>query len=396
MSDSTTLQLPPVPPALPPPELPPPELPPEEPRRHRLRVALITAAAVLVLATPVALYVALRDSTPGAAPGPVPSMGPSTSASVEPSASAPAPTPAPDGRIPLDRLRNATFVVPQWPTDNLTGTSGRLAFHEGQMTVPPDDRFDFERHIIIGAAIYGDVDRDGASETIVDLMCVVQGGSQQLVALDRDTAGNIVTLGTVVATTGEVRVIDSSSMWVTGEGVVRARVGDFQRCCGDETPQQWQVRGYGWNGRQFRQVSGPTAIPLNPSVTETTVSAGDLVLGPAVNGVRHGVLTVTVRHVRGTRPHHLVLYLSVPAGVERDGSAWPPVRTNDPMAPIAVDVAAPPSGGSVSYPFAFRRPATATGGDLVIEVRGSNADGTILSESNPFERPLYVAVRTAN
>jgi hypothetical protein len=225
---------------------------------------------------------------------------------------------------------------------------------------------------------------------------VVQGGSTQLVALDRDASGNIVTMGPVVATTGELRVIDSTSVRVTGEGAVEARVGDYQRCCGDDTPQTWQVRGYRWNGHQFRQVEGPAAFPLNPSVTETTASAGDLVLGPAVDGFRHGMLTVTVRHVRGTRPHRLLLYLTPPAGVERDGSAWPPIQTDGPAAPIVVDVASPASGGSESYTFAFRRPATSTGGELTIEVRGSNAAGRILGESNPFELPLRVAVRTVD
>jgi hypothetical protein len=391
MSDSTTLQLPQIPPEPPQPE-PVPDA--DGPRWHRLRVALITAVAVLVLAAPVALYLVLRDDSPGAAPGPAPSTSPSTSTSAAPSASAPVTAPAPDGRIPLDRLRNATFVVPPWPTDNLTGSSGRLTFHDGQVLVPPDDRFDFERQIIIGGVTYGDVDRDGASETIVELMCVVQGGSQQLVALDLDTAGNIVTMGTVVATTGEIRVIDSTRVRVTSEGLVEARVGDYQPCCGDETPQIWQVRGYGWNGQRFRQASGPTAFPLNPSVTDTSVTPSDLVFGPPADGIRRGTLTVTVGHVRGTRPHHLVLTFWPAPGIERDGTAWPPVRTDGPT--IAVDLPTPATGGSASYTFAFRRPVTASGGEFTIQVRGARADGTTLSESNGWDMPVHVTVRTTD
>jgi hypothetical protein len=391
MSDSTTLQLPPVPPESPPPELPPPE---EPARRRNLRVALITALAVLLVAIPLALYFVLRDDSPGASPVPEPSTAPSTSAGVTPSASAPAPTPAPDGRIPLAQLRGATFTVPPWPTDNLTGPSGRLTFHDGQVLVPPDSQYPFERHIIIGGIAYGDVDHDGADETIVEIDCVVQGGSQQLVALDRDAAGQIVTMGTVVATTGEVRVIDGNSVRVTSAGVVEVRVGDFQRCCGDETPQTWQVRGYGWTGRQFRQVSGAAAFPLNPAITDTSVSAGDLVLGPAVDGVRHGTLTLTVRHVRGTRPHHLVLTFFPPPGIERDGTAWPPVRTDGPT--IAVDLPTPATGGSASYTFAFRRPVTASGGEFTVQVNGATATGTVLSESNGWDMPVQVAVRTTD
>jgi hypothetical protein len=355
---------------------------------------LITAVVVLVLGAPVAVYFALRDGSPGAAPGPAPSTGPSISTSVAPSPSAPTTAPAPDGRIPLDKLRNGTFTVPAWPTDNLTGTAGRLTFHDGQVLVPADDRFPFERTIYIGGVVYGDVDHDGASETIVELDCVVQGGSQQLVALDRDAAGNIVTMGIVVATTGEIRVIDSNGFRVTSDGVVEARLGDFQVCCGDETPQTWQVRGYGWNGRQFRQVSGPTAFPLNPAITDTSVTAGDLVLGPAVDGIRRGTLTVTVRHVRGTRPHHLVLTFFPAPGIERDGTAWPPVRIAGPT--IAVDLPTPATGGSASYTFAFRRTVTASGGEFTIQVNGATADGTILSESNGWDMPVHVTVRTTN
>jgi hypothetical protein len=393
MSDSTTLQLPPVPPELPQPELPPPE---ERPRRRRLRAALIAAVAVLLVAAPLTLYLMLRDDSPSITPAPEPSTGPTSSVSVEPSTTAPTATPAPDGRFSLEQLRNATFTVPAWPADNLTGLSGRLTFHDGQVLVPADNRFPFERHIIIGGVTYGDVDHDGASETIVELACVVQGGSQQLVALDRDAAGRIVTMGTVVATTGEIRVIDNNSVRVTSDGVVEARVGDIQLCCGDETPQKWQVRGYGWTGTQFRQVSGPTALPLNPSVTDTSVTAGDLVFGPPADRIRRGTLTVTVRHVRGTRPHHLVLQLWPAPGIERDGTAWPPVRTDGPNAPIAVDLPTPVTGGSASYTFAFRRPVTASGGEFTVQVNGARADGTLLSESNGWDMPVQVTVRTTD
>jgi hypothetical protein len=349
---------------------------------------------VLVVAVPLALYFMLRDDSPGPSPVPEPSTAPVTSASVAPPAAAPTIAPAPDGRIPLDVLRNATFTVPMWPTDNLTGPSGRLTFHNGHVLVPADSRFPFERHIIIGGVAYGDVDHDGADETIAEVDCVVQGGSQQLVALGRDGAGDIVAMGTAVATTGEVRVIDSNGFRVTSAGVVEARGGDFQRCCGDETPQTWQVRGYGWTGRQFRQVSGPAAFPLNPSVTDTSVSTGDLVFGPAVDGVRHGTLTLTVRHVRGTRPHHLVLTFFPAPGVVRDGTAWPPGRTDGPT--IAVDLPTPAPGGSASYTFAFRRSVTTTGGEFTVQANGATATGTILSESNGWDMPVRVAVRTTD
>lgn len=46
----------------------------------------------------------------------------------------------------------------------------------------------------------------------------------------------IVTLGTVVATTGPVRDIRADTARVSSSGTVSVLVGDYQSCCGDETP----------------------------------------------------------------------------------------------------------------------------------------------------------------
>src|SRR5690349_1409747 len=109
-------------------------------------------------------------------------------------------------------------------------------------------------------------------------------------------------------------------------GQIAVKVGDFQRCCGDETPQLWQTRTYGWSGHDFRQTGGPTAFPVNTSVTETGLTVSELVLGPATNGIRHGTLTVTVTYLRGAKPAHLVLNIGPPDGLQRDGNAWPTVH----------------------------------------------------------------------
>ncbi|GAA1036342.1 hypothetical protein GCM10009557_46840 [Virgisporangium ochraceum] len=389
MSESTTIQLPPVPPDGGSPEPPP--------HRRWIRVALITALAVLLVAAPLALYLLLNgeDSGGSGGGGPVPSEVPSASAVPSGQPSATTGVPAPDGRISPDVLRNATIDVPAWPTDNLTGLSGRVAFHNGQVLIPPDSRFPFERHMVIGAVTYGDLDRDGATETVVQISAVIQGGGVQLVALDRNRAGAIVTMGTVVAATGAIRDIDGAAGRVTGDGVVEARVADFQRCCGDETPQTWQKRGYTWDGSRFRQTTGPVSFPPNPSVTETGFDAGELVFGPAVDGVRHGTLTVTVRHVRGTRPHHLVLLFEPAPGIERDGSSWPPVQVA-PNGHLTVELPTPATGASATYTFAFRRPATATDDEFGLDLRGATAGGVLLSESNPWDGQHRVTVRTTD
>jgi hypothetical protein len=76
-------------------------------------------------------------------------------------------------------------------------------------------------------------------------------------------------MGTVVATTGPIRDIRADSALVSATGTVTVSVGDHQVCCGDETPHRWQTRGYHWRDGRFRQVSGPTVMPVNPALTET-------------------------------------------------------------------------------------------------------------------------------
>jgi hypothetical protein len=55
----------------------------------------------------------------------------------------------------------------------------------------------------------------------------------------------------------------------------------------------------------FQQANGPTVMTANPYVTENRISAGALVLGPVVDGYRHGTVTVTMAHRWGTKPDHL-------------------------------------------------------------------------------------------
>ena len=73
-------------------------------------------------------------------------------------------------------------------------------------------------------------------------------------------------------------------------------MADIQPCCG--TPQwspQRQWRTYAWTGSRFNQTAGPTKFGTDPRLTDLTLSASDLVLGPAdTNGRRTGSVTVTV------------------------------------------------------------------------------------------------------
>ena len=133
-----------------------------------------------------------------------------------------------------------------------------------------DDLYPYDRHLLIQyetkQPVYGDVDSDGAQETIVVIGCYWQGGGAQVVALDRDAAGSIVTMGTVIAMTGENPDLHEESVRVLPDGTVEVSVGDYQNCCGSDVPVQWQVRGYEWITDRFHQVSGPTSFPMNPGI----------------------------------------------------------------------------------------------------------------------------------
>jgi hypothetical protein len=300
-------------------EFPSPPEPASDESRRRWIPVVIAVLAVLALALPAAVYLLMRqqpeEQTEPNAPGSLSPVPASSSSSPVPSAT----STAPDGRIPLDTLRNATVDLPPWPVDNVRGPSGRIRLGDGRAELTPrtaaTGQPPYGTEILLLSVAYGDVDRDGAQETIAEFGCLIEGGSQQLVALDRGRSGRIVTLGQVVATTGEILEIRPGSARVGPSATITARVGDFQACCGDETPQLWQDRGYRLMNGRFAQVSGPARMALNPYVTETSLSAGTLRLGPAADGYRYGTLDVTAEHVRGTHPSRLVLTFYLPDGL---------------------------------------------------------------------------------
>lgn len=399
MSDTSTVQLPPVPPDTGGP--PEPLTTPPGGHRRGWRVMLIAAVAALVLAIPLVLILALgrdpgRPGTGTGGPGPTNSVG--VSPPGQPTASPTAAAPAPDGRIPISQLINATLDIPAWSSDNRACRSGPVTFRNGSEPDVANSPYPHNHNAMLPLAdnrvpVYGDVDRDGAAETVIEIFClsdIMEGGSAQVLALDRDRAGRIVTMGTVIATTGAVRSIDRLSLAVLDGGAVSVKVGDYQGCCGDETPVMWQVRRYGWTGQGFRQVGGPAEFPVNPNVTETAITAGELVFGPLVNGVRHGTLTVAVSYLRSARPDHLRISIERVPGVQPAG-LWPP-SSSDSWA-YYLDVATPAVGGSRSYQLGFSRTATATAGDFDVHLTGIANQGGVLPEGNPYDNMARVTIR---
>ncbi|GAA4954955.1 hypothetical protein GCM10025331_50400 [Actinoplanes utahensis] len=301
--------------------------------------------------------------------------------------------PPPGGRISLATLREATLDVPPWPTDGLRCPSGRLRFRGGEAPVTPkpvpDGRPPYGEFLTVLSAAHGDIDHDGADETVAVLGCLIEGGSKQIVAYDRDASGAIVSRGRVAATTGEVRDIRDTSVRVDGSGRVTARVADYQRCCADRTPQTWQTRGYALRGGRFTQVSGPARMPLNRRVTAIGLTTGDLVLGPATGGYRYGTLAVTATHRRGAHPGQIVLTFTAPDGLRRAGAAWPRVTTGPGT--FSVRVTAPAAGRSATYRFAFRQAAAAPAGELALEL----ATVPAMSQAIPWDGYATARIRPA-
>ncbi|WP_262283006.1 hypothetical protein [Micromonospora sp. MA102] len=263
-------------------------------RRRRRRAAVVTAAAaVLAVVIPVGANAALHRPDP--APGPAQTATPTPSeTSVSPTPPPPAPSTAsptsaaPDGRITRSQLLAARVDLAAWPgyapktcvSDNVRLRSGPL-----RDSVPT----------LLAGPRHGDLDGDGATETVALIACRYgEVFAKQVLAFDRDAAGRIVTMGRVVGT--REGMDDITDFSVQDDGRIRAYVADIQPCC--DTPAwspQRQWRTYAWTGERFSQTAGPTRFGVDPRLTDLTLTAGDLVVGPADGtGNRTATVTVTV------------------------------------------------------------------------------------------------------
>lgn len=356
----------------------------QPPGRRRWRGPVIAMAATIVVVAPLLGYAIYQA---GGEPAATPS----------PSAPPASTSPAPDGRVSLAELRNATLFIPAWPSDaNFIGPSGWVRFTGGESGTLPGTGI--RLYLPDSAVGYGDVDRDGAQETVVNIASGNEGRSWQVLALDRDTEGKIVTIGPVVATTGPIQVI-RDDVRVDGEGFARVQVGDFQVSAGeDPAVTQWQARVYALRGDRFTQVGGATSFPENPRVTELVVTADDVVLGPPVRGMRHGTLRVVVAATGRAAPDHLVFMMNLPADLVREGPAWAEAEVErvdaDSVRVYLRDVRpAPVPGGSRAYVFGLARAEDASGADtLQVFVSGLTAENLSMGENQPDDNLVTVAI----
>ncbi|QLQ37937.1 hypothetical protein [Micromonospora robiginosa] len=274
----------------------------------------------------------------------------------------------PDGRISRSQLLAARIDLPAWAPGPVCAA--------GPTRIAADYRK--EGDVLVEELTHGDVDGDGADETVALLRCqIFQQGPSQVVALDRDADGRIVVLGQVArsARTAPEWLLDTQ---VTERGTVRVEMADRAPGGGwslDWSQRQW--RGYRWSGTRFAQVDGPTSFGPNPHLTDLTVTAGDVTWSaPDADGARTGTIAVTVRNL-GAVPAGLVeLHLRMQVGTVADGAEWSACAGGaPPKGPIVCRFGPLAPGAQRTFRLGLRNTNSASGtGIAEVTPVGSDAD----------------------
>ncbi|MBQ1048759.1 hypothetical protein KBX50_09855 [Micromonospora sp. C51] len=346
--------------------------------RRRQRTATVSAAAVvLAVAIPVGANAAL-DRRPDPSPAPAQTIAPSPSESTSPPSRTPTPSASPstvsptragpDGRISRSELLGAQVDLPAWvPGSTCTAGPTRIATEH----LSEDD-------VLLDGLVHGDVDGDGAVETVALLRCqLFQQGPSQVVALDRDAQGRIVVLGQVArsAKTAPQWLLDAQ---VTDRGTVRVEMADLAPATDwslDWSQRQW--RDYRWSGTRFTQVDGPTSFGPNPHLADLTVSAGNVTWSaPDADGARTGTIAVTVRNLSAVPAGLVKLHLRMQVGTVADGGDWSACRDGaPPKGPIICRFGPLGPGVERTFRFGLRNTNNASGtGIAEVTPVGSDAD----------------------
>ncbi|SCE85316.1 hypothetical protein GA0074696_1240 [Micromonospora purpureochromogenes] len=291
-------------------------------RRRRTAMVAAAAAAVVLVAAPVVANATLNGERPKPVPGqsidptapPTSAPSPTPSATGSPSATATATAgpEAPDGRISRAQLLAARVDLPDWPSlvpKSCTTSDVRLR----------SSATDFVPVLADAELGHGDVDGDGATETVALVACRYgEASAKQVVAFDRDSQGRIVTLGRVVRTNDGFD--DILGLEVSPAGSVQVRVADIQPCC--RTPRYWvrdQVRTYRWNGDRFVQTDGPTTFGKDPRLTDLKLSM-TYKLGAFIdNDTRQYLTTVLTVTNAGPRDAEQISFYGLDVGDEAGG-----------------------------------------------------------------------------
>lgn len=355
-------------------------------RRRRMVAAAGAAVAIALVVAPIAAVAAYDRNAPPVLPGKTgeptptpestqtPELTPTPSASSTPSPPSGTPT-APDGRISRAQLLAARVDLPPWPPlvpPSCAVNGVRLRGAPSADSVP----------VLLDLA-YGDVDRDGADETLALVGCRIgEASAKQAVVLDRTPDGRITSLGQVERThEGFENITD---MAVDDNGDVRLQVADIQPCCG--TPRHWaqkQWRTYRWDGERFGQIAGPTAFGPHPRATDLRISSAKFTLGPPdASGRRHGDLTMTISN-EGPRDVAFVGVGSFDVQFPKDGGAWATCATS--TVDVDVDCLLPglAAGDRRTVTFGFSMPPSGLPARGVVRVDHYDADQVVWPDLVP-------------
>ncbi|MEU7613171.1 hypothetical protein [Micromonospora sp. NPDC049204] len=326
-------------------------------RRRRRMTAAAAAAAVVLGVTPVVINAALHaDRTTPVPVESVPPPTPSTSAPPTPTPTGSptqtqTPTPTaptgPAGRISRAQLLATPVDLPNWQPSEMEGgcttSNVRLKTNTKKTYVSELADNEFE---------YGDIDGDGADETIAIVACRYgEASAKQVVAFERNSDERIVTVGRVVRTDDEFTDILAAE--ITPTGSVQVTVADIVPCC--EIPdylRREQVRTYRWEGQRFEQTDGPTTFGPDPRLTDLRVSmTHELAEVPGTDTRRELTLVFTVTNA-GPVDAPQVAFHKIERG-ERAGGDWArckPVRLSDSDEPGCL-LPGVPAGKSRRYTF---------------------------------------------
>jgi hypothetical protein len=264
--------------------------------RKRVRTAIMSAVALIVIAVPAGVYAATDHNpngppagvTSSQSPSPQPSESPSASPSASPS-TVPSSAPPTSAPITQQELSNATLNLPAWGGSPCP--SGVVKLHNGQLSNSPATGSSF-----LVKSVSVDLDRDGSADAVGLFECHV--GDPPIfmaVGFRRAPDGSIKTLGKVVTDIDELADVRAGD---AGTGTVQLQVSDLAGSDGVATTGQVkQWRTYEWVGTRFNQTAGSTSF--SASVPALAVTLSDLTFQPPVNGKRTGTMTVTL-HNAGT------------------------------------------------------------------------------------------------
>jgi len=269
-----------------------------------LNVALAAATATVIAACstgaksgkPVtASPVAVTVTT--ASPAPSVTATPTTT----PTASPPAPK-APDGRITIKQLTAQKVTVPAWTAQGCQ--SGRQSLHLATGHLNHDSN---QHGLLLYKVVYTNLDSDSALETAALVTCQYGEAAQgQVIAFDRDSAGHIVTKGSVAR--GFIWSLAARS-----GGGVTIDISDTEACC--STPKAielHQTRSYAYRSGHFAQVAGPTSFVPHTQKIDLSIKVSSVSWSAKRNDLRTATVTVKIANNSGVKSGTVQLFFDDP------------------------------------------------------------------------------------